>query len=1033
MHPPTGGLLDRLFFGRKDYELLTIVGDVLDREDLLGFKHLLTPYLHPRGIKELAATQGLRIAYAAANLLGSLEIGKAHDRINALRALRDEVMNASVTYLRRNTARVLMQIMKELVRTKNDPRRQLELAHDFHLAATGKARVIARLLDRYRLLLMPEDWVQLAFDNHVHDANTKGRKSATHLIMDAWIKGIRHLTVIYYNFVLPNAAEELLQAAQIMGITVRIGIEFSTRFGKKPVKIIWVPRGFTAPPDFLTFLREPAVAAFMDRGRSLAKLQEEQLLHVLDEFNANVLPDFNSYFGLDCPPAAPDGFRAAVGSGQASLLHLGKYLHAHLLPHLTKRFEEVQNQYFAASSQEEKARIEGLAEEMNTLDAEAIVDDYLDALVSPDAPAIGSPGGVSPLYCPIQSPAGLIDEVSVLRVGSRFILNLQGMDCEEVLGVLELCSGRITHLEVVNLKNSALGNAADSACIATMQQMINAKSVLPLKRWVMARMAQLEDDHSPEAAERLERLSRLLEAVPGLHSHYRDRPLRTSIGSDSTGQSCRSRGMGLVARETLPPKAVRNGWASRQDPHEAMVVGMRVEPRVVYEPRESAHAMLDALYQGARRYPWLRFIGYRPRREFRCRDFFPARGGESNILVMGGMRKGCGNDFTLRADPETDKPALPSLSYLNNNVKNVLKVLGGFLPAFLTFFLTREWWVLAYLGGVIWLSITGVRNIIQSVLGGGGFSRTPLLKWNDYVSWSRFSDSLLYTGLSVPLLDYLVKTVALDRGLGVNVTTNPTALYTVMALVNGLYICTHNLLRGLPRKAAFWNLLRSALSIPLAMAVSAGLGLVIAPHDPALAGAILQQWAAVISKLSSDGVAAVIEGLADRDANLHLRLRDFQEKIAQMLSVQEKLEVLFPKSDVLGMLADPEKFVNTLVQKRADLANAVIVNSLDSLYFWMYQPRGRSALGRIMRDMDPQTRQIFLLSQYVLLCKREISQLFLDGLLGKNFSKGLAFYLDYADTYLDALQGLASRVQPSADVKPATAGRSPDEASRSRP
>ena len=33
-----------------------------------------------------------------------------------------------------------------------------------------------------------EDWNQIAFDDHVHDVNTKGRKSSTHLIMDAWIK-----------------------------------------------------------------------------------------------------------------------------------------------------------------------------------------------------------------------------------------------------------------------------------------------------------------------------------------------------------------------------------------------------------------------------------------------------------------------------------------------------------------------------------------------------------------------------------------------------------------------------------------------------------------------------------------------------------------------------------------------------------------------------------------------------------------------------------------------------------------------------
>ncbi|MFP5239375.1 MAG: hypothetical protein ACLGQW_06060, partial [Acidobacteriota bacterium] len=312
-----------------------------------------------------------------------------------------------------------------------------------------------------------------------------------------------------------------------------------------------------------------------------------------------------------------------------------------------------------------------------------------------------------------------------------------------------------------------------------------------------------------------------------------------------------------------------------------------------------------------------------------------------------------------------------------------------------------------------WFGITGVRNVIQSVLGGGGLSRTPLLKWNDYVSWSRLSDSLFYTGFSVPLLDFFVKTLLLEKTFGITVGTNPTAVYAIMAFVNGSYICTHNLFRGLPRSAAFWNLLRSVLSVPLAMLFSATVGwLLTMAGEPAVA-AILQQWAAVISKLASDSVAAVIEGLADRGNNMLLRLHDYTAKLRQVMAVHERLEVLYPRRDVLQLLADPKRFVEELIRDQPELANAIIVNSLDFLYFWMYQPRARGALARTLKELDPQARRIFISSHYVLLCKREISQLFLDGLLGKNFSKGLAFYLEYADGYLDAVQRLAQRLDPA--------------------
>ena len=81
-----------------------------------------------------------------------------------------------------------------------------------------------------------------------------------------------------------------------------------------------------------------------------------------------------------------------------------------------------------------------------------------------------------------------------------------------------------------------------------------------------------------------------------------------------------------------------------------------------------------------------------------------------------------------------------------SGLKNTLEILIGFVPAFATFALTKDWWLLAYCGAFIWFGITGLRNILQSVLGGGGLRRSPLLRWNAYVSWDRIADSLLFTG-----------------------------------------------------------------------------------------------------------------------------------------------------------------------------------------------------------------------------------------------------------------------------------------------
>lgn len=113
--------ISRWYFDPNDYVLLNIVNDVLHRDESHKLvKNLLIPYLHPHGIKEMSATMGLRIAYAVIHLLGSLEAGKAADRLNALRSLHDEVLCSSQSTLRINTARVLLETMKELVRSHGD-------------------------------------------------------------------------------------------------------------------------------------------------------------------------------------------------------------------------------------------------------------------------------------------------------------------------------------------------------------------------------------------------------------------------------------------------------------------------------------------------------------------------------------------------------------------------------------------------------------------------------------------------------------------------------------------------------------------------------------------------------------------------------------------------------------------------------------------------------------------------------------------------------------------------------------------------
>jgi len=271
------------------------------------------------------------------------------------------------------------------------------------------------------------------------------------------------------------------------------------------------------------------------------------------------------------------------------------------------------------------------------------------------------------------------------------------------------------------------------------------------------------------------------------------------------------------------------------------------------------------------------------------------------------------------------------------------------------------------------------------------------------VSWERIADSLFFTGFSVPLLDFLVKTVILDRGFSVNTATNPVGLYTFMALANGIYLSTHNAFRGLPRAAVIGNFFRSVLSIPIAILFNALIGLALAAAGVPGAEGILQKWAAIISKLASDLVAGFIEGTADRHHNIRSRMRDYRSRFTQIFDAYSRLEILFPEAKVMEILESPEKFRAAASERVLALEKIIIITALDLLYFWMYQPRARTAMRTLLDTMSPDERRILIRTQFILLRKRAISLLFVDGFLGRNFSRALAFYLERSGEYLDTL------------------------------
>ena len=212
-----------------------------------------------------------------------------------------------------------------------------------------------------------------------------------------------------------------------------------------------------------------------------------------------------------------------------------------------------------------------------------------------------------------------------------------------------------------------------------------------------------------------------------------------------------------------------------------------------------------------------------------------------------------------------------------------------------------------------------MRNIIQSVCAGGGLRSSPLLKWNDFISWQRVADSLFYTGLSVPVLDWLVKTVILNEWLGWTAEHEPVQVFTGIALANGFYIMGHNLLRAFPKSAVWGNWLRAPLSIPLALVFNFMLGGLLSLFGVRGIELILQQWAAILSKLASDVIGGVIEARADRSRNITARLADLRTKLRELFALVSRLELLLPEADLPELMKSRDAFPGISELKRNNL------------------------------------------------------------------------------------------------------------------
>ncbi|MCQ2444720.1 MAG: hypothetical protein MJ061_04425, partial [Mailhella sp.] len=686
----------QLFFDRQDREILRMINKIIDNGPSCDLEHrIFNSSLHPHGILNLTTTHAYRMAHAVINLLGSLSKASApEDRLAALASLREEVLHSAQTTFRYNTGRVLIQIMKSIIRSRDDETEQLKLVHDFRMAASGNPRIVRRFLTRHYLMEMPEEWNQLTMDHHVHDANTKGRKNATFLIMDAWIKGIRYLTVVYYNYINPDVARELLGAAKIMGIDVRIGIEFKACFRRRYVNFVWTPRGFSDSETFLEFFASEPIVEFMREGRAVTLWEQQQVLATLGCWNRRHSIELSREFHIDAPQLDEAEFMAFVDKGQTSLLHLAEFAHKKLLPALRARVEELEKRIDEVDADSAIT----IADEIHVLDMltpTALLHRYLNPDKNPTLPSTQSPADDDrPPLLKIEAK-DLLEKLASLRSGYRITLQLSGLSSEDVLVLLWKGQGFITHLELFNMKEWKEGRLADLEAINELQLALNHGGVMHLKRILRGMEQALELSDDEDADERRREILEITANIRSLQSLYLQTPLYSQIGSDSTSHLGNRYGMGLAVAETLPSNARKRLSHNKRISTFKLPLNVRLYYRDTYRDEHRSPGE-NSIVGFVRNTLGFRRFGMTQKREWRAELDKVSIANSGNVITMGGLNPDVDNGLTVTSETAPVKSKGPGRDYYNTAYSNFLKVLIGFIPSAASFLYTQDWWFLAW-------------------------------------------------------------------------------------------------------------------------------------------------------------------------------------------------------------------------------------------------------------------------------------------------------------------------------------------------
>jgi hypothetical protein len=821
-----GNIVDALSFSAPLRKMRRELNARIDAPDTFAAA-LQAPISHPLGVNRWFKKRRMSIAESYLRVVRDLDSHFSRSRLDALAVMAGVALNPKSLAMPLNTARVQMALMKETVKNRYSKRRQLELLSDFSRSTGGQRQVISSLCDELNIVELPERGTRLAdfsygWDWHVHDMATFGRKNVTQLVIDAFIKGISAITIVYGSASDLDKMEEAVEAGGILGVRASLALEYAAMAEGLKFHFMAELPPMHKPEEVARFFSSAQgelgkVFSGLERNRSL---RTESTRALLEAFNQEHLEGINEGWPDPGPyrlePLSFEDFIAHFPAASVNRVHLSEYLYARLMPVLKSR--QLRTRLDRAGSGQAGKELRKLVRETSP---ESLLERYFSGEGAGDYRTVF--GDAAEVARAFQASGCRVKLIAPLEHG-----------VESACHAVDLLQDCLSSVEVYNTQDAARSSEEELLAFAKRVEHLNIRRAEEGKK-----------------------------------------PCLPVCGSDATGRNPRIPGMGFICGQQVSGKYARR-YLNRHRPLPAYLSALILaegKPVNLADVATTGARRIWSMGKIATTSPWLSPGGQKGS---------PDTPGKSSLVSP------------LRA-----------WRYFNPLFKELVYTAIGYTVA--SSFIGPSY-------GLLWLLITGVRNSIADLV---AYKGSKLSDWSlRSINFDNVAQSLFWTGFSVPILGMVKSGFDSVWPWAVEGLVFNTVKFFFISFANGLYLASHNTLRGFDRKVVRANFFRSVIAWPFAT-VSAPLGNLLA--IPSI----------VQAKIWSDVVAGFIEGGSKFASVIRLRRKNVKEILPGILAPQGELRhsslldllYLFKEDprirSSLRTLYDPSMLVRLVLGKEA--------------------------------------------------------------------------------------------------------------------